>query len=90
MLSYTVYLVWHCLVLWHDRHEAHPAVPAMVGSDRRRWVDGRVVDHGDDGHGEVDAHGVDVGEAEAGEERKHLAHGPEAGGRGALWLADIA
>ena len=37
-----------------------------------RRLDGAAVDHGDDGHGEVDAHRVHVGEAEETQERKEV------------------
>ena len=48
---------------------------ARVGSvwQRVRRLDGAVVDHGDNGHGEVDPHGVNVGEAEEGQEGEQMA-----------------
>ena len=54
------------------RTRRHGARVGGVGQRMRR-LDGAVVDHGDDGHGQVDSHGVDVGEAEESQEGKQMA-----------------
>ena len=49
----------------------HGARVGGVGQRMRR-LDGAVVDHGDDGHGKIDSHGVNISEAEETQEGEQM------------------